>query len=238
MSTKTPKNKASGKGRGRSRQSRSKPRRPASRRKQGLSSRVGFGLALGVAAAVVAAAFLWDSSPEQTQGGGDYAFVVGSPGPGEPAPDLILPATDGSTFDLASFRGETVLLYFQEGLMCQPCWDQLTEIEARFSDLSALGVDRIATITTDPLDLLAQKAADEGLTTPVLADTDRGVSDSYTTTSHGMMGDGFNGHSFIVVGSDGTILWRADYGGPPDHTMYLPMSSLLQDMRRGLGASG
>jgi len=236
LSAKTRKQKVSAKPRSRSGQTRSKPGRPGSRRR-GSSSRVGFGVALAVAGAVAAAAFLWDSPGEQAQGGGDYAFVVGSPGPGEPAPDMVLPATDGSTFDLASFRGETVLLYFQEGLMCQPCWDQLTEIESRFSDLSALGVDRIATITTDPLDLLAQKAADEGLTTPVLADRDLAVSDSYSTTSFGMMGDGFNGHSFILVGPDGTILWRADYGGPPDHTMYLPVSSLLEDMRRGLDAS-
>ncbi|MEK7295981.1 MAG: alkyl hydroperoxide reductase, partial [Actinomycetota bacterium] len=55
--------------------------------------------------------------------------------------------------------------------------------------------------------------------------------------SYGMMGDSTNGHSFIVVGSDGTIRWRADYGGAPDYTMYVPVPSLLADLSAGLAAT-
>lgn len=114
----------------------------------------------------------------------------------------------------------------------------LVDIEAEMDRFRALGIDRIVTITTDPLDALVQKVADEGITTPVLSDPDLGVSRAYDANSYGMMGDSRDGHSFIVVGPEGTILWRADYGGPPDFTMYLPVASLVADLRTGLqGAS-
>jgi peroxiredoxin Q/BCP len=61
--------------------------------------------------------------------GGRYAYQVGDPGPGATAPPIRLEATDGKIFDLAAPAGQTTLLYFQEGLGCQPCWDQLTDIQ-------------------------------------------------------------------------------------------------------------
>ena len=43
--------------------------------------------------------------------------------------------------------------------------------------------------------------------------------------------------SFIVVGPDGEIEWRADYGGTPDYTMYVPVPNLFADIREGKNAS-
>ncbi len=48
-----------------------------------------------------------------------------------------------------------------------------------------------------------------------------------------MMGTGADGHTFVLVGPDGQIRWRADYGGAPNYTMYLPVPSLLADIRQG-----
>lgn len=172
--------------------------------------------------------------PGGPPGAGEYAYAVGSPGPDEQAPSFALPSTDGGTFDLGAMRGETVMLYFQEGLMCPPCWDQLVDIENQMDRLRALGIDQVVTVTTDPLDALRRKVADEGITTRVLSDPDLAVSQTYDTNSYGMMGNSRNGHSFIVVGPDGTILWRADYGGAPDYTMYVPVDSLIADLRQGL----
>lgn len=74
---------------------------------------------------LVAAAVFFGRNPGEIAGAetgpGGYAYQVGEPGSGEAAPAIQLPAADGGTFDLAEARGETVLLYFQEGLMCQPC---------------------------------------------------------------------------------------------------------------------
>lgn len=174
-------------------------------------------------------------------GVGEYAFEVGAPGPGEPAPEFTLTTTEGDEFDLGALRGRKVLLYFQEGIGCQPCWDQLTDIEPRFDEFKALGIDEIATITTDPPDLLAQKVADEGITTPVMTDLNLTVSDDYSTPDYRMAGmsESFNGHSFLLVDAEGMIEWRADYGGPTTgNTMYVPVDNLLADIEEGMNGSG
>lgn len=175
-----------------------------------------------------------NGSSTSTNATSKYPFEVGSPGPGEQAPPIRLQSTDGSTFDLASLRGKTVLLFFQEGLSCQPCWDQIKDIESNMGQFRALGIDKIVSITTDPLDAIKQKVADEGIATPILSDPTFAVSQAYNATQYGMMNGSSDGHSFIVVGPDGRIGFRADYGGSPNYTMYVPISTLLADMKEGL----
>lgn len=179
-------------------------------------------------------------SPAQSQplardaSAGQYAFQVGKPGPGAQAPAIRLPSTGGGTFDLASLRGQRVLVFFQEGVMCQPCWDQLKDIEANIERFRALGIDAVVSITTDPIGVLKEKAAIERLSTPVLSDPDLGVSKAYDTNRYGMMGRNYNGHTFILLDKDGKILWRADYGGAPKYYMYVPVANLIGDLREGL----
>ena len=163
-----------------------------------------------------------------------YPYTVGQPGVGAQAAEFALPSTSGDTVALDGFSGESVLLYFQEGLMCQPCWDQLKDIEGNREAFTALGIDEIVSVTHDPLDALRQKVELEGITSPVLSDGDLSVSKTYETNKYGMMGGSTNGHSFIVVGPDGQIEWRADYGGDPKYTMYVPVDVLLADMEAGL----
>ncbi len=205
-----------------------------------LNRRVGIVAAVAVGVAVVALGaifFASNSGPSSSGQAGKYPVQVGSPGVGEEAPPIELPSTEGGTFDLASAtaQGETVLLYFQEGLMCQPCFDQIQDMEAQSGAFEELGIDRTVSITNDPLDALERKVANEGIaSTPVLSDPDLAVSRTYEANNYGMMGGSKNGHTFIVVGPDGEIKWRADYGGAPDYTMYVPVPNLLADMREGL----
>lgn len=49
----------------------------------------------------------------------------------------------------------------------------------------------------------------------------------------GMMGDGMDGHTFILVNKGGMIAWRADYGGAPNYTMYVPVPNLLAAIEQG-----
>lgn len=198
--------------------------------------------ALGAGLVVLVVVFLLGRGGDSSSvgGAGEYAFEVGTPGPGEPAPEFTLTTTEGDEFDLGALRGRRVLLYFQEGIGCQPCWDQLTDIEPRFDEFKALGIDEIATITTDPPDLLAQKVADEGITTPVMTDLNLTVSDDYSTPDYRMAGmsESFNGHSFLLVDEEGTVEWRADYGGPTTgNTMYVPVDNLLADIEEGMNGS-
>src|SRR5579859_3558139 len=61
------------------------------------------------------------SAPKDDQTG-RFPYKVARPGPGDMAPPIKLTTTRGTPFDLDTLRGQTVLLYFQEGLMCQACW--------------------------------------------------------------------------------------------------------------------
>lgn len=184
-------------------------------------------IAITAVAVVALGAIYWGNTRPAA---GKYKFQVGQPAVGQAAPPIKL-----GTFNLGGLRGQSVLLYFQEGLMCEPCWDQIKEVESHANDFKALGIDQIVSITTDPADLLAKKTATLKLRTPVLSDPDLAVSKSYGANKYGMMGEDRDGHSFVLVGPDGQIQWRADYGGEPDYTMFLPAKNLVADIRRGLG---
>ncbi len=88
-------------------------------------------------------------------------------------------------------------------------------------------------VTSDPVGSITQKTRDMSLSTPVLSDPGLAVSQQYHANSYGMMGSSRDGHTFIVVGPDGVIRWRADYGGAPRYTMFLPTTSLLADIKAG-----
>ena len=166
---------------------------------------------------------------------GRFRFAVGDPGPGLEAPPIVLPATNGETFDLTALRGRGVLLYFQEGIGCQPCWDQMRDYATAAGMFKEVGVDEFVTITSNPVSLLARKMRQDGIGGIVLADTDLAVSKTYHANDYGMMGTSTDGHSFVFVDAKGIIRWRADYGGSPDFTMYVPPTNLLADLRVGLG---
>ena len=189
------------------------------------------GLAAAAAVAVLLAVFLTGSHG----GSGSYTYQVGQPGPGASAPNFTLPSNMGGTFNLAAQRGKTVLLFFQEGTDCQPCWTQLQAIQHDMADFHHAGIDEVVSITTDPLGALQQAASTYGTTIPVLSDATLTVSHAYDANSYGMMGTSMDGHSFIVVGPNGRIEWRADYGGAPNYTMYVPVPTLLAQMRAGMG---
>ena len=214
-------------------------RRQPQRMSRSLRTAVKAGVFVGIAVVILGLIYLLNNasgSSATSNQASAYPFQVGSPGPRELAPSITLQSTDGSTFDLASLRGKTVLLFFQEGLGCQPCWDQMKDMESKWSEFQALGIDKIVSITTNPLDALKQKVADEGLSTPVLSDPNFTVSQAYRADQYGMMNGSGDGHSFIVVGPDGRIRWRADYGGAPNYTMYVPIATLIADMKEGLNA--
>ena len=163
-------------------------------------------------------------------GSGKYVYQVGKPGPGDQAIDFTLPSTKGGEMSLADLRGKTVLTYWHEGLGCQPCWDQIRDLEADPGALKEADIDEFVSITSGPVDALAQKMTDDKLDSVTLADTDLAVSEQYEMNQYGMMGDSRDGHSFLLIGPDGKILWRADYGGSPNYTMYVPVDQLLKQL--------
>lgn len=201
---------------------------------------------IAVAVVVVAVAVLFaifnqssnratSSSPETAglRGSGPYAYQVGDPGPGEQAPPITLTSASGAAWSLQDRRGKNVLLYFQEGVGCQPCLDQIKAIDSDPSFLKSIGVDELVSITGSPSGQIAQKAVDMGLKTTVLADPGLAFSRAYRANEYGMMGDAADGHTFVLVGPDGIIRWRADYGGPPNYITFVPLDQLRSDLRAG-----
>lgn len=192
------------------------------------------GAVVAVAVVVGLYAIFSASADSSTTSASGTTYTVGQPGPGQAAPAFTLADSTGKQVSLADYHGKTVLLYFQEGLSCQPCWDQLTSLEADATKVEAAGIDAIVSITSDPANLIAQKTSDMGLTTPVLSDPDLTVSQKYEANQYGMMGTSRDGHSFILVDPDGRITWRADYGGAPNYTMFVPVDQLLSDLQHGV----
>ncbi|MCH6165246.1 redoxin domain-containing protein [Pseudonocardia alaniniphila] len=194
---------------------------------------------------VVALFAIYRANTGTATGAASDRYDVGSPGIGAVAPDFLLPnvtapaGTGGTpaTTRLSDYRGKTVLLYFHEGLGCQPCWDQIRDLQKDPAALAAMGADQLLTITTGPQDLVAQKMHDDGLTEPALVDSDLRVSTQYQANRYGMMGSSSDGHTFVLVGPDGIIRWRADYGGPPRFTMYVAPEQLIADERAARAGS-
>ncbi|TFD79182.1 peroxiredoxin family protein [Cryobacterium fucosi] len=186
---------------------------------------------VAVAATFLVSLLTQTTNPTANEAAAPVSYAVGAPGPGIEAPAFSLPSTAGGTVNLSDYRGKSVLLFFHEGIGCQPCWDQIRDLESAQAQFESAGIDQLLTITSGPVDLIAQKMADDNLTAVALADTRLDVSLTYQTNKYGMMGDSRNGHSFILVGPTGEIQWRADYGGPPNYTMYVPIDQILAQMK-------
>lgn len=217
----------------------SKTKRPPARRNPVVQARRGpnrtfvIGIAVLVVIAIGVLYLVFRGNGQNNAASGGDRFQVGTPGIGQSAPAFTLTSAAGGTVSLSAYRGKTVLLYFHEGLGCQPCWDQIRDLTKNWSQFQGAGVDDLVTITTGAANLIAQKMHDDGLSATALSDPDLTVSKAYNANQYGMMGTGADGHSFILVGPTGVIQWRADYGGAPNYTMYVAPSQVLTDLKNG-----
>lgn len=66
---------------------------------------------------------------------------------------------------------------------------------------------------------------------PMLSDTDHSVSQAYDVLQWAV-GSGEPGHTFILVDSEGKIVWLKDYGSPnlPEPTMWVAPSELVESI--------
>jgi peroxiredoxin Q/BCP len=190
-------------------------------------------IAAGVVAVVGGLYLIFSNASHSRTSISAYPYQAGSPGPRQAAPAFTLAASTGGQVSLSQYRGKSVLLFFQEGLSCQPCWTQIADLEKHAAQLRAAGIGQVISITSDPVGAITQKTRDMGLTTPVLSDPGLAVSRSYGANKYGMMGMSADGHTFILVGPNGVIRWRADYGGAPKYTMFLPTTTMLANMKAG-----
>lgn len=139
---------------------------------------------------------------------------------GARAPAFSLAATDGSTVSLADLSGRNALLYFNEGVGCDPCFSQVAEIEASQARLDELGVTLVPFMPNGTDEVRAEMER-FGLRTPALIDSSLEVATAYDTLGRGHHAN-LPGHSFILVDGTGVIRWRGDYP-----SMYVATSELL-----------
>ena len=167
-------------------------------------------------------------------GTGVSSSVIGA---GQEAPEFdLVSVVNGSTFNLMNYANKSdVLLFFNEGLSCSPCLQQMVDIERDYTTFKQMGLTVVA-ITTDSPSSLGTWAHNNAISNMmVLSDSSLRVDTAYGTlgAATGSMHEGMApGHTFILIGKDGKILWREDYGTT---TMYVPMDELLAAVRSALG---
>jgi len=152
------------------------------------------------------------SSPSSQNGGSSNMTSLGNLKLGDRAPDFTLPATNGSTVSLNQYKGKNVLLYFQEGVMCQPCWKQIGTMQKNSDKFKAIETKVIA-IGVDTTADWGPILKAEGVTSiPVLIDNERKVSKEYGVLDlPSQMHSDRPGHTYILVDKWGKIRWIADY---------------------------
>ncbi len=173
-----------------------------------------------------------------------YLISLGGNGPpgiqaGQEAPQIQLASvTNGSTFNLASYENKSdVLLFFNEGLSCLPCLQQMVDIDNAYSSFKQMGLT-VVSITTDSPSGLGTWAQNNRISKMmILSDYSQVVDKAYGTMGEGTgsmhMGSA-PGHTFILVGKDGKVLWRQDYGTT---TMYVQMPELEAAVRSALNSA-
>ncbi len=182
-----------------------------------------FSLILIIAIGVIAyAAF----NPQVQKGG--KAVDVGSA-----APNFSLTDTSGNTFTLSEYRGSSnVLLFFNEGLACSPCLQQMQSLDQfnqQFTDLKVA----VASITADDLGSLSNWVSASGPKYGrVMSDQSVQVARAYDMLGYSMHGTA-PGHSFVLVNTSGIVAWRQDYYPP---SMWVEPSQVLTGVTRALGA--
>lgn len=141
------------------------------------------------------------------------------------APPFTLPTSDGSTVSLADFRGEPVVLYFNEGAGCDACLTQMSEIEkdARFTE-AGITVLPIVMNTAEQINADRERL---GVEAPFLLD-DGKVSEAYGTLGTGMH-EGLPGHGFVLIDAEGKQVWQGEYP-----SMWLDPDDLLDEVTKRL----
>jgi peroxiredoxin len=109
----------------------------------------------------------------------------------------------------------------------------MVDIDRNYSTFGGMGIT-VVSITTNSMSDMRTWAQNSGITKMmVLPDQSLQVDQAYSTLYAGSMHAGSApGHTFILVGKDGNVLWRKDYG---TSTMYVPMNELIASVKSALG---
>jgi thioredoxin-dependent peroxiredoxin len=133
--------------------------------------------------------------------------------PGDMAPDFTLPDADGRQVSLSALRGQRVIIYFYPAAMTPGCTKQACDFRDSKKDLADAGF-AVLGVSPDSPAKLAKFRDRDGLTFPLLSDSDKTVLKAYGAYGEKMLyGKKSVGviRSTFVIGADGKIE-RAYYG--------------------------
>lgn len=109
---------------------------------------------------------------------------------------------------------------------------QIVDLQAD-TTFKASGV-ALVSVALDALPDQQRAAQEYGVTVPMLADTNKQVSQAYAVLKWAAA-TGEPGHTFILVGQDGTIRWIRDYGAAENGgSMYVAPAELNQQIAQAL----
>lgn len=151
-------------------------------------------------------------------------------GVGSTAPNFTLQDVAGGTFTLSDSRGKSnVLLLFNEGLSCQPCLQQMHDLDglnAQFSGMNVLVVG----VTPNSVDQLRSWMGAGGPQYgKVLADPGLVAFNLYHPVG---TGGSMMTHTFLLINKAGLVIWRQDYG---PSNMYVENAEVLAAVTKALG---
>ena len=126
---------------------------------------------------------------------------------GDTAPDFTLPDSEGNKVSLSDFRGRRVVVYFYPAAMTPGCTKQACDFRDNLAELNDAGY-QVLGISPDKPEKLAKFVAKEGLTFPLLSDTEKTVLGQWAAfgekKNYGRVIQGVIRSTF-VVGPDGKI---------------------------------
>ncbi len=133
--------------------------------------------------------------------------------PGDAAPAFALDDADGVRTALEDYRGKNVVVYFYPKAATPGCTTEACDFRDNLSSLAAAGYSVIGVSPDEVADIRAFSDA-EGLTFPLLADTDAAVARAWGVWGEKTVGDRtFDGviRSTFVLDGEG-VVQRAEYG--------------------------
>ncbi len=192
-------------------------------------------LAAGVVLVIVALSFVLPGvfSKKTASAGAQHAMAMGAKqGEGLVAGSKVPSFSEtnllgGQQISSKSVYGHKTLLFFSEGVMCQACFEQIRGLQQVGDKLAKRGI-QLVSITPDSSSELTQAVAQYGITTPVISDSDRNMSEAFNTLGQGMHAT-TPGHAFALI-DEGKVLWYRDYWLAPYRTMYVQPTKLLADI--------
>ncbi|MDR2998878.1 MAG: thioredoxin-dependent thiol peroxidase [Microbacterium sp.] len=132
---------------------------------------------------------------------------------GDAAPAFTLSDAEGVTTSLSDYRGKNVVVYFYPKAATPGCTTEACDFRDNLSSLAAAGYAVVGVSPDEVADIKSFSDA-EGLTFPLLADTDASVARAWGVWGEKTVGDRtFDGviRSTFVLDGEG-VVQRAEYG--------------------------